>query len=193
MSGVASAGTGGMEGFYSEISSLQDGLGNLRANVARIGDLHSRTLEITNDPLAQNHATQLEDFVEETRILIANLKQRIKDLEMQPSSERDARTRKQQIALVRSKFVEAIQHYQTVEQEYRSKYKQRIERQYKIQFNTIRPSNKSIVPIKPDASPEEVKAVVDSERSGQIFAEAVCHCFFGFISKGFMIIAKIDA
>ncbi|KAG6847130.1 hypothetical protein C0991_002313, partial [Blastosporella zonata] len=91
------------------ISSLEDGLGNLRANVARIGDLHSRTLEITNDPLAQNHATQLEDFVEETRILIANLKQRIKDLEMQPSSERDARTRKQQVSTY--KYTVRLEYY----------------------------------------------------------------------------------
>ncbi|KAG6851408.1 hypothetical protein C0991_009361, partial [Blastosporella zonata] len=109
MSGVASAGTGGMEGFYSEISSLQDGLGNLRANVARIGDLHSRTLEITNDSLAQNHATQLEDLVQETRILIANLKQRIKDLEMQPSSERDGRTRKQQVSTY--KYTVRLEYY----------------------------------------------------------------------------------
>lgn len=37
-----------------------------------------------------------------------------------------------QTALVKSKFVEAIQNYQTVEQQYRSKYKQRMERQFKI-------------------------------------------------------------
>lgn len=35
-------------------------------------------------------------------------------------------------ALVKSKFVEAIQGYQTVEQQYRAKYKQRMERQFKI-------------------------------------------------------------
>lgn len=35
-------------------------------------------------------------------------------------------------ALVKSKFVEAIQRYQQVEQQYRQKYKQRMERQFKI-------------------------------------------------------------
>jgi len=34
--------------------------------------------------------------------------------------------------LVKSKFVDAIQNYQTVEQQYRQKYKQRMERQFKI-------------------------------------------------------------
>lgn len=37
-----------------------------------------------------------------------------------------------QTALVKSKFVEAIQNYQGVEQQYRTKYKQRMERQFKI-------------------------------------------------------------
>jgi syntaxin 1B/2/3 len=34
--------------------------------------------------------------------------------------------------LVKSKFVEAIQNFQQVEQQYRQKYKQRMERQFKI-------------------------------------------------------------
>ena len=37
-----------------------------------------------------------------------------------------------QTALVKQKFVEAIQNYQTAEQQYRTKYKQRMERQFKI-------------------------------------------------------------
>ncbi|KAF7295027.1 Aspartate aminotransferase [Mycena indigotica] len=62
-------------------------------------------------------------------------------------------------ALVKSKFVEAIQTYQTVEQQYRTKYKQRMERQFKI--------------VKPDASPEEVRAVVNDDSGGQIFSQAL--------------------
>ena len=45
-----------------------------------------------------------------------------------------------QTGLVKQKFVEAIQNYQTVEQQYRTKYKQRLERQFKIgtlQFHSI--------------------------------------------------------
>jgi len=38
----------------------------------------------------------------------------------------------QQTALVKSKFVEAIQNYQQVEQQYRQKHKQRMERQFRI-------------------------------------------------------------
>jgi syntaxin 1B/2/3 len=55
--------------------------------------------------------------------------------------------------------MEAIQNYQTVEQQYRQKYKQRLERQYKI--------------VKPDATPEEVRAVVEDDNGGQVFSQAV--------------------
>ena len=55
--------------------------------------------------------------------------------------------------------MDAIQNYQTVEQQHRQKYKQRIERQYKI--------------VKPDATPEEVRAVVEDDNGGQVFSQAV--------------------
>ena len=101
-------------------------------NVARIGDLHSRSLDNTDDAVAQRNASQLEQLVAETSELSGNLKRRVKDLERQGGSGRDGQIRKQQTALVKSKFVEAIQNYQTVEQQYRTKYKQRMERQFKI-------------------------------------------------------------
>ncbi|KAL0573275.1 hypothetical protein V5O48_008682 [Marasmius crinis-equi] len=148
-----------MSAFYAEISSLQDSLRTFNDNVSRIGDLHSRSLNNTDDAAAQRNAAQLDELVEDTSALSATLKRRIKALEKQGSSGRDGQVRKQQTALVKSKFVEAIQNYQQVEQQYRTKYKQRMERQFKI--------------VKPDASPEEVKAVVNDESGGQIFQQAV--------------------
>ena len=83
-----------------------------------------------------------------------------------------------QTSLVRSKFVEALQNYQQVEQQYRTRYRQRVERQFKIGeswclswfFTSHSPSL-----VKPDATPEEVNAVVQSDEGagGQVFAQAV--------------------
>jgi len=121
-----------MTAFYSEISSIQDTLRTFNDNVTRIGDLHSRSLNNTDDIASQRNASQLDQLVVETGDLSADLKKRIKTLERQGGSGRDGHIRKQQTALVKSKFVEAIQKYQTVEQQYRTKYKQRMERQFKI-------------------------------------------------------------
>lgn len=148
-----------MSDFYAEISSIQDTIKTFNANVSRIDELHSRSLNNTDDAAAQRNASQLQELVEDTSALSATLKRRVKDLERQGGGGRDGQIRKQQTALVKSKFVDAIQSYQTVEQQYRQKYKQRMERQFKI--------------VKPDATPEEVRAVVNDENGGQIFSQAL--------------------
>lgn len=152
-------GGGDMSAFYAEISSIQDSLRAFNDNVSQIGNLHSRSLNNMDDAAAKQNAAQLDELVAETSALSTTLKRRIQTLERQGGSGRDGQIRKQQTALVKSKFVEAIQNYQTVEQQYRTRYKQRMERQFKI--------------VKPDASPEEVKAVVNDDSGGQIFSQAL--------------------
>lgn len=149
----------GMSSFYSEISSIQDDLRSYNDNVARISDLHGRSLNNTDEAAAQRYTQQLEDLVADTSALSNVLKRRIKALEKKGGSGRDGQIRKQQTGLVKQKFVEAIQSYQAAEQQYRTKYKQRMERQFKI--------------VKPDATPEEVKAVVNDDQGGQIFSQAL--------------------
>lgn len=145
--------------FYSEISSIQETLRAFNDNIARIGDLHSRSLNNTDDAAAQRNAAQLDELVEETSAMSATLKRRVKALEAQGGSGRDGQIKKQQAAFIKSKFVEAIQNYQSVEQQYRAKYKQRLERQFKI--------------VRPDATPEEIRAAVNDEQGGQVFAQAL--------------------
>ncbi|KAG8217829.1 t-SNARE [Butyriboletus roseoflavus] len=159
------AGVGGADAsdamgtFYSEISSIQDSIKTFNASIARIDEFHSRSLNNTDDAAAQRNAAQLAELVEETSALSTTLKRRVQALERQPASGRDGQIRKQQAAFVKSKFVDAIQNYQQVEQQYRQKYKQRMERQFKI--------------VKPDATPEEIRAVVNDESGGQIFSQAL--------------------
>ncbi|KAF9521191.1 hypothetical protein BS47DRAFT_1335306 [Hydnum rufescens UP504] len=148
-----------MSAFYSEISSIQEEIKAFNANVQEISDLHSRSLNNMDDNVVKRNAAQREALVEDTSALSAVLKRRIKALERQPGSGRDGQIRKQQTGLVKSKFVEAIQNYQEVERQYRAKYKQRMERQFRI--------------VKPDATPEEVKAVVEDDQGGQIFSQAL--------------------
>ncbi|KAH0827070.1 t-SNARE [Lanmaoa asiatica] len=148
-----------MGAFYAEISSLQDSIKTFNSNIARIDEFHSRSLNNADDLAAQRNAAQLAELVEETSALSATLKRRIQALERQPGSGRNGQIRKQQTAFVKSKFVDAIQNYQQVEQQYRQKYKQRMERQFKI--------------VKPDATPEEIRAVVNDESGGQIFSQAL--------------------
>ncbi|KIO20393.1 hypothetical protein M407DRAFT_15984 [Tulasnella calospora MUT 4182] len=146
-----------MSAFYSEISAIQDQIRVFNDNVNRISDLHSRSLNNMDEVAMQRTEAQLDGLVEDTRTLSGNLKRRIKDLERKGGAGRDGQIRKQQTGLVKAKFVEAIQNYQEVEKQYRTKYKARLERQYKI--------------VNPTATPEEVRAVVNNEGDGQVFAQ----------------------
>ena len=67
-------------------------------NVARISDLHSRSLNNVDDVAAQRNAAQLDELVEENRTLSATLKKRVKVLEAQKGSGRDGQIRQQQVS-----------------------------------------------------------------------------------------------
>ncbi|KAI0647179.1 t-SNARE [Trametes meyenii] len=151
-----------MVNFYNEVTSVQDGIAQFNSNVTRIADLHSRTLNSTDEGASRQNEAVLDDLVGQTRQLSNELKDRIQSLASYPVTRaQDQSIRKNQTGLLRQKFVEVLQNYQQVERDYRAKYKQRVERQFRI--------------VKPDATPEEVAAVVnDTDGSGaQIFTQAL--------------------
>ncbi|TFY70409.1 hypothetical protein EVG20_g2603 [Dentipellis fragilis] len=151
-----------MAAFYTEINGILDTIRQFEDHVSRISDLHSRTLNTMDDALSQQNHAVLDELVADTRNISNQLKTRIQDLEKQPAPPgQDARIRKNQTSLVKTKFLEALQSYQQVEQQYRARYKQRVERQFKI--------------VKPDATPDEVAAVVNDESGSgsQLFSQAL--------------------
>ena len=82
---------------------MQDSIRAFNDNVARIGDLHSRSLNNVDESVAQRNASQLDELVEDTGALSASLKRRIKALERQGGSGRDGQIRKQQVTPSRSR------------------------------------------------------------------------------------------
>ena len=60
---------------------------------------------------------------------------------------------------MKKRFIETIQRYQDIERTYQQKYRQRVERQIRI--------------VKPDATPDEIDQVIDSDEAPQIFAQSV--------------------
>jgi len=148
--------SGPTSAFLTEVASIQDGIERINLNVTNISALHARTLNLT-DSGRDLDAARLDELTAETRNIINNVKERIKALDRE-SMAADAQMRRNRTALVRSKFLEAIHNYQKVEQEYRAKSRQRVERQLRI--------------VKPDATPEEVAAVAEGGGQ-QIFAQAL--------------------
>ena len=144
-----------------QIQSIQDQIQQYNENVGQIQKLHARLVDTTDDAAVERYNQQLQDYVDKNRSLSEKLRGRIKALQRQGGKGQIGMIRKQQVCLntvlllltlssrgegertgvltavaqtelVKTKFMDAIQNYQRVESESRQKYKNRVERQYRI-------------------------------------------------------------
>lgn len=155
--------------FFSEISSIQDAIRQIDQNINRISELHSRSLNNVGEASQLEAESQLTALAQETSSLTNGVKNRIKALETEavkipasgPAPEGiDRNVRLTQIGAAKNRFKETILRYQEVEKAYRTKYRQRTERQLRI--------------VKPDATQEEIQGALDGSTGGQqIFAQAL--------------------
>nr|CAG8553008.1 4154_t:CDS:2 [Entrophospora candida] len=141
--------------FFDEVSSISDMIRKAQANISQIDELHSRTLGIISDD--ERIKRQLESITSETRGILTQIKDRIKKLEV--SNLKQARSGDIETSNLRQKFMETLQNYQNVEYQNRQKYRQRMERQYKI--------------VKPQATQEEIDSAIDNDDGGQVFAQSL--------------------
>jgi len=66
-------------------------------NVSRISELHSRSVNTTDEAASQRNVAELEDLVADTSALSDTLKRRIKALERQGGPGRDGQIKRQQV------------------------------------------------------------------------------------------------
>lgn len=182
-----------------QISSIQDSLRTFNDNVNRISDLHSRSLNNMDDAASQRNTAQLDELVADTSALSATLKRRIKALEKQGGSGRDGQIRKQQVrftsivGLTRNWALLAVRRLWSNPNSWKLFKGTRLSSSStaKSTSSEWRGSSKLVYhqcfrkiflfwyryPVKPDATPEEVRAVVNDEQGGQIFSQAVSGIF----------------
>ncbi|KAF7778790.1 hypothetical protein Agabi119p4_3135 [Agaricus bisporus var. burnettii] len=146
----------GESAFLDEVVSIQEGIDHFNDNVRQIATSRLHSLNALDDE-GQNDMSKVEELTNETRTFSLQLRDRIMSLKAAPAT-RDQQMRNNRIGLLQNKFLEAIQNYQRVEQEGRVKVRQRAERQIRI--------------VDPDASPQEVDAIVEGGNS-QVFAQAL--------------------
>ncbi|ODQ51160.1 t-SNARE [Saitoella complicata NRRL Y-17804] len=163
MQNMEGNGANSMADFFAEIDQIKGALRQIDENVTRIQGLHQRSLnDITEDKAEWNHR-QLDALIADTSTITNNLKFQIKNLEAKnarlPAGSSDVHTRSTQTAAVKNNFLKTIQNYQKVEQEFRQRYRQRMERQYRI--------------VNPEASDVDVSQALDTQQGGQIFSQAL--------------------
>lgn len=159
----------GGQGFFGQITNIQDMIRQIDQNVNRISDLHSRSLNNVGEAAQLAAESELSSVAQQTSMYTNFVKTSIKSLEAEavkipasgPAPEGVGRNvRLTQIGAAKNRFKETIMRYQEVEKAYRTKYRQRTERQLRI--------------VKPDATQAELQSALEGEASGQqIFSQAL--------------------
>ncbi|KAI8143243.1 t-SNARE [Fennellomyces sp. T-0311] len=154
---------GSTEAFFREVEDIKDLIRDINVQISDIEELHGASLiNISEEQMSEN-THRLELLSNKTQKLNNQTKKRIKALELSnarlPANSGDRPMRVTQHSALKKRFIETIQRYQDIERTYQQKYRQRVERQIRI--------------VKPDATPDEIEKVFDSDESSQIFAQSL--------------------
>ncbi|OAQ97443.1 hypothetical protein LLEC1_01811 [Akanthomyces lecanii] len=133
--------------FLARVQSLRNDITRLTGDIETIGQLHQRSLGAA-DPQADQ---QLEHYVAQTQIRNTAIKDGIKALERDLARTADAsrKTKQTQLQSLRTFFKSELDSYQSIEREYRQKYRDQIARQYRI--------------VNPDASEQEIQQAAEAD------------------------------
>ena len=140
------------------MQSLRNDITRLTGDIETIGQLHQRSLGAA-DPQADQ---QLEHYVAQTQIRNTAIKDGIKALERDLARTADAsrKTKQTQLQSLRTFFKSELDSYQSIEREYRQKYRDQIARQYRI--------------VNPEASEQEVQEAAETDWGNEgVFQTAV--------------------
>lgn len=161
MSAMKYGGEDDFVAFMNEVQDINaqlDNYTNLVELIANKQRAHLQDLNLTEAD-SEYAAKQIDALVLEATSLQNELKARIKNVQQQAATLRNPQKADQAESL-RRKFLEVIQQYRLTESNNREQTKVQAERQYRI--------------VKPDASAEEVRAVVeDGSANTQIFQQAL--------------------
>lgn len=144
--------------FFADLDGVKKDLKAYDSSIDRIEQLHTQSLSEVNDEQIEIINNQLSDMVSDTKTQGADLRQRVQYL-LNKSVNNSTKTT--QANNIKEQFQKSVKRYQNMENNFRNKFRERTERQ----FRTVRP----------DASDSEVKEAVDEAENGhtQIFAQAV--------------------
>lgn len=145
-----------MVAFFAEVEDIKRNLVQYDDNIERIEGLHRRSLAETHTDAEELIQRQAETLTADSQALSQSLKKRIKNLEAR--SQRDATKRTQSNNLKRQ-FMTLIQKFQATEAAFRQRYRDVVERQYRI--------------VQPEATNAEVQEMVDDPSGQQVFSQAL--------------------
>jgi len=155
-----------MNDFFKDVGTIKGLLTTIRRNVKQIEEKYVQQLNsISIDQVGSKN--EVQNLIDTTNGSVNDVRKRLEKLKAdnnayaasKDSSPTEDRIRTNMHITLTQKFMEVAQEYQEVQTTYKNKYKEKVERQYKI--------------AKPDASPEEIDEALESGDSSKIFANQI--------------------
>lgn len=157
-----------MTGFFEEVQGIKKVMGTIRGNISRIEQLHGEALSAISSEQGKQATAALELETKRTNSMAQQVRGQLKamdsankDFSKRNPGASEARIRTNQHTTLTRKFVDLMAEYQEVQTKYKNKYRERVERQYKI--------------VKPSVTKEEIDAALDSDPGSQpeVFTQTI--------------------
>ncbi|KAG5935201.1 hypothetical protein E4U53_000490 [Claviceps sorghi] len=147
----------GTRNILDECSGIDNGINQVEHNLEKLRMLQQRSLDDADSSAASAVNRQLDSLSTDTMALYRGLTERVRALKSKPPQQ--IAQYRGQVDRIDRRLKSAIQQYQQIESQFRKRTQEQMKRQYRI--------------VRPDASEEEVKAVVEDTNNNQMFAQAL--------------------
>jgi len=156
-----------MNVFFQEVGVIKTTMSNIRRNVKSIEEKYVQSLTSISVDQGGKSGNEIQQLIDDTNKQITNVRAKLEEMKKQntqyaqtkTATSTEIRIRTNMQGTLTQKFLELASEYQEVQTNYKNKYQEKIERQYKI--------------AKPDATPEEIEEAIESGDSSKVFANQI--------------------
>jgi len=164
MGGFSGGGDAQLNKFFQQVQEIREHIENIEQNTKRIEALYTASLGAAMEDQVTRGNREAENLVFDTNKIATTVKNKLRAMktEIQQYDKEDeenkggvsveGRLRASQHSALSKKFVDIMAEYQDVQAKCKTKFKQRMERQYRI--------------VQPDATQEQVDSALEGNQAG---------------------------
>lgn len=187
MTGESSSGTGSvsMQQFFSDVELVKKHILVIRNSTKRVADINQQVVLATTSESEHEESQELQLLVTETNKKAAIAKQLLKKLNEETeglkgtpgnNKQSEIRIRENLSNTLTRKFVDVMKEYQSAQTKYKTDIKKKVKRQVQI--------------IKPDATQEEIDAVLQAGGgSGELMKAAILKVHGGYFVSRVLVVS----
>jgi len=153
-----------MKEFFEDVNSIKQGMATIRKNIRAIEETYGQALVAVGIEQGSKSSEELEKLIDATNVAATEVRNYLKEMDIQNKKIADAkgtaeyRIKTNMHGTLTRKFLDLMAEYQEVQTKFKNKFRERVERQYKI--------------VKPDATHAEIEEALESGNT-QVFAKEI--------------------